>query len=117
MKRIKACDENITTVYVTSLAYGNVDYLSAADHFSIQSTSITPRLVSRIHKQGRQIYAWTVNNKNSINRMIDQNVDNIITDNIELARQCVKESRYSPLINDLVQTLEEKTEMRPSQNG
>ena len=117
LKRVKACDENITTVYVTSLAYGNVDYLSAADHFSIQSTSITPRLVSRIHKQGRQIYAWTVNSKNSINRMIDQNVDNIITDNIELARQCVKESRYSPLINDLVQTLEEKTEMRPSQNG
>ena len=117
LKRVKACDENMTTVYVTSLAYGNVDHLSAADHFSIQSTSITPRLVSRVHRQGRQIYAWTVNSKNSINRMIDQNVDNIITDNIELARQCVKESRYSPLLNDLVQTLEEKTETGASQNG
>ena len=107
LQKVKACDENITTVYVTSLAYGNVDNLSAADHFSIQSTSVTRRMVSRIHGQGRQIYAWTVNSKNSIDKMIDNNVDNIITDNIELARQCVLESRYGPLLNDLVQTLEE----------
>jgi hypothetical protein len=39
--------------------------------------------------------------------MIEQNVDNIITDNIETARQCVRESRYSNLLNDLVQTLDE----------
>ena len=106
LERVKACDEGITTVYVTSLAYGNVDDLSAADHFSVRSSSITPQLVSRIHGRGKQIYAWTVNNKNSINQMIDQNVDNIITDNIETARQCVRESRYSTLLNDLVQTLE-----------
>lgn len=107
LERVKACDESITTVYVTSLAYGNVDRLSAADHFSVRSTSITPQLVSRLHSQGKQIYAWTVNNRNNINRMIDQNVDNIITDNIETARQCVRESRYSDVLNDLVQTLDE----------
>ena len=39
--------------------------------------------------------------------MIERNVDNIITDNIELARQCVTESKYSQLLSDLVQTLEE----------
>ena len=107
LQRVKACDADITTVYVTSLAYGNVDYMSAADHFSVRSTSITPQLVSRVHGQGRQIYAWTVNSRSSINRMIEQNVDNIITDNIETARQCVRESRYSNLLNDLVQTLDE----------
>jgi len=106
LQRVKACDPDITTVYVTSLAYGNVDYMSAADHFSVRSSSITPQLVSRVHGQGRQIYAWTVNSRSSINRMIEQNVDNIITDNIETARQCVRESRYSTLLNDLVQTLD-----------
>ena len=106
LERVKACDENITTVYVTSLAYGSIDRLSAADHFSVESNSVTPRLVSRVHNQGRQIYAWTVNSKGSIDRMIERRVDNIITDNIELARQCVTESRYSQLVSDLVQTLE-----------
>ena len=110
LENVKACDESITTVYVTSLAYGDVDHLSAADHFSIQSTSVTQRLVSRLHNQGAQIYAWTVNTKSSIDRMIERNVDNIITDNIELARQCVTESKYSQLLSDLVQTLEEDVE-------
>ena len=107
LERVKACDESITTVYVTSLAYGKIDHLSSADHFSVQSTSVTPRLVSHVHSNGRQIYAWTVNTQSSINRMIERNVDNIITDNIPLARQCVMESRYSPLVSELVQTLEE----------
>lgn len=106
LERVKAYDESITTVYVTSLAYGSIDRLSAADHFSVESTSVTPRLVSRVHNQGRQIYAWTVNSKSSIDRMIERKVDNIITDNIELARQRVMESRYTRLVSDLVQTLE-----------
>ena len=108
LENVKACDEGITTVYVTSLAYGNIDRLSAADHFSIQSSSATRRLVSHIHNQGKQIYAWTVNTRSSIDRMIERNVDNIITDNIELARQRVTESRYSELLTGLVQTLEEE---------
>ena len=108
LERVKACDESITTVYVTSLAYGKINHLSCADHFSVQSTSVTPGLVSHVHSSGRQIYAWTVNTESGINRMIERNVDNIITDNIPMARQCVMESRYSPLMSELVQTLEEE---------
>lgn len=108
LERVKACDESITTVYVTSLAYGSIDRLAAADHFSVQYTSATPQLVSRVHRQGRQIYAWTVNTRSSIDRMIERNVDNIITDNIELARQRVSESRYSRLVSDLVQAVGEE---------
>ena len=107
LENVKACDPAMTTVYVTSLAYGKLDRLSAADHFSIESTSVTPRLVSYIHKQGKQIYAWTANTRSSIDRMIERNVDNIITDNIELARKRVQESRYSLLLSELVQTMDE----------
>lgn len=108
LERVKACDEGITTVYVTSFAFGSIDRLSSADHFSVQSTSVTPQLVSRMHRQGRQIYAWTVNTRSGIDRMIERNVDNIITDNIELARQRVSESRYSRLVSDLVQAVAEE---------
>lgn len=116
LERVKACDEAITTVYVTSLAYGSIDRLSAADHFSVQSTSVTPQLVSRVHRQGRQIYAWTVNTRSGIDRMIERKVDNIITDNIELARQRVSESRYSRLVSDLAQAVgEEAAVNRPGE--
>ena len=110
LKNVKALDEEITTVYVTSLAYGDINRLTAADHFSVEATSATYRMVSRVHNAGKQIYAWTVNTQSSINRMIEHNVDNIITDDVELARQCVAESKYSDLLSELVKTLESEEE-------
>ena len=108
LENVKACDESMTTVYVTSLAYGSIDRLSAADHFSIKTGSTTPRLVRHIHNQGKQIYAWTVNTASAMDRMIKRNVDNIITDDITLARQRVMESHYSALLSSLVQETEEE---------
>ena len=106
LTNVKAIDENITTVYVTSFAYGAIDRLTAADHFSVEATSATRRLVSHAHNNGSQVYAWTVNTKKGIQRMIARNVDNIITDNVVLARQCVTESLYSDLLSDIVKTVD-----------
>ena len=86
---------SISTVYVMSLAYGDINQLAAADHFSVEATSATPGLISRVHQAGKQIYVWTVNTKENIDKMIGLGVDNIITDDIRLAKQCVYESRYS----------------------
>lgn len=100
LENVKAYDDSITTVYVMSLAYGDINQLTAADHFSVEATSATKALISRVHNEGKEIYAWTVNTEESINKMIELNVDNIITDNIELARQCINESRYSDLLTE-----------------
>ncbi len=95
---VKAYDVSITTVYVMSLAYGDVNQLTAADHFSVEATSATQSLISSVHCAGKEIYVWTVNTKENIMKMIEMNVDNIITDDIILARQCLNESRYSNLL-------------------
>ena len=105
LERVKEYDPEIVTVYVMSLAYGNITKLTAADHFSVEASSATGRLVSRVHNAGKQIYAWTVNSESSINSMIERNVDNIITDNIPLARQCVENSRYSDLLTEFIKRL------------
>lgn len=106
LERVKAYDNSITTVYVMSLAYGEINSLTAADHFSVEATSATLDLIARVHNAGKQIYAWTVNTKEGINRMIERNVDNIITDNIELAKQCVYASRYSDLLVEYLKLFE-----------
>ena len=105
LKTIKSYAPEITTVYVMSLAAGRIEKLDAADHFSIEGSFITRHLVSRLHRQGKEIYAWTVNSRKNINRMIDLGVDNIITDNIPLAKQCVNESKGSNLLIDYVYTV------------
>ncbi|MDO5539379.1 MAG: glycerophosphodiester phosphodiesterase family protein [Eubacteriales bacterium] len=105
LKNVKEYCEDITTVYVMSLAYGNINRLKYADNFSVEAASVTPGMVSRVHNAGKQIYAWTINNRNAINRMIDLNVDNIITDNVTLAQKCIYESKTSDVIQKLVRFL------------
>ena len=95
LENVKAYDDSINTVYVMALAYGDISQLTAADDFSIEASNVTTELVSDLHNQGKEVFAWTVNTEDSIYKMIDMNVDNIITDNIELGKKCVSESKYS----------------------
>ncbi len=106
LENVKKIDEDITTGYVTSLAFGDITRLTAADHFSVEVTSATRGLISRVHNAGKLIYAWTVNNENRMEKLIERNVDNLITDNILMARQCVDESRYSDLLSEFVKLLQ-----------
>jgi glycerophosphoryl diester phosphodiesterase len=88
-----------------SLAYGDITSLTAANHFSVEATSATRSLVRRVHNAGGQVLAWTVNSEDSIRRMVDRNVDNIVTDDVALARRCVQESRYSDLLREFLKLL------------
>lgn len=96
--KVKEYAPELTTVYVTTVAYGSIQALECADAFSIESTFATNSMVNRIHEQGKQVYAWTVNNEDKIQSMIDVGVDNIITDNPVLARELI----YSKSLNDTI---------------
>ena len=102
LENVKKYDNNIKTVYVMSLAYGNITELIAADNFSVEASSITKTLVKKVHNSGKELYAWTVNTKESIDNMIEFNVDNIITDNINLAKEEIYSSKTSNIINEYV---------------
>ena len=106
--KVKKLNEDISTVYVTSFAYGNVNRLTSADNFSVKAGGITPALVRRIHNAGKQVYAWTVNSRDSINLMLDRQVDNIITDNVTLAKNCIAQEMASDTVNDLIRYLNRK---------
>lgn len=105
LEAVKAYDDRIHTVYVMSLAYGDINMLTAADHFSVEASSITEKLVSDVHNAGKEVYAWTVNTEESINRMIELNVDNIITDNVTLAKECIYLSKTSDVVAEYVKWL------------
>lgn len=89
-----------------SFAYGDIVSLEYADHFSIEATSVTSSLVEKVHKEGKQLYAWTVNTEENIKKMIDLKVDNIITDNIILAKDTIYASKTSNVINEYIKLVE-----------
>lgn len=105
LKNIKKYDQEIYTVYVMSVAYGNIYKLRAADSFSIKYSFITENLVRTVHNAGKDIYAWTVNSEYQINQMISMNVDNIITDNVVLARKCIYSSKTSNIVIQFIEEL------------
>lgn len=106
LENIKDYDENIETVYVMSIAYGDITKLTKADHFSIEASNVTSSMVKSIHKEGKELYVWTVNNEESIRKMLDLKVDNIITDNIELARDVIYKSKTSDIISEYIKIVE-----------
>ncbi len=107
LRQVKKHNPNIETVYVMGLAYGAINRLKAADAFSIRSTSITRSLVTDLHNRGLEVYAWTVDSRENMNRMINLGVDNIITNNVPLAIECVNDSRTDSIVIQLLQILAE----------
>ena len=105
LKNIKEYDSSIKTVYVMSLAVGDITKIEYADAFSVEASSINEKLVSKVHNSGKEIYGWTVNKELSIQHMIDMGVDNIITDNIELGKELVNTDNYSYLIKEFINFL------------
>ena len=106
LENTKALSQNIKTVYVTALAYGNISELHAADYFSVEASSVTKTMVSKLHNEGKQIYAWTVNTEESINKMINLNVDNIITDDPVLAKELIYKSKTSNVISEVIKEID-----------
>lgn len=106
LENAKVYEPNIKTVYVMSLAIGDILKLDKADNFSVEASNVNKTLVKKVHNAGKQLYVWTINTDENIKKMIDYNVDNIITDNITSAKKIIMESKTSNLINEFIKFIE-----------
>lgn len=52
-----------------------------AQYYALKHNLVTTKLVSKLHNQGHQVWAWTVDDKNLANKLIDKGIDGIITNN------------------------------------
>lgn len=62
------------------MAFGEFGDMEYVDIFSIRHNFISNDIVRDIHKNGKEIYAWTVNNENDIKELLLLDVDSVITD-------------------------------------
>jgi glycerophosphoryl diester phosphodiesterase len=87
LKEVKERDPDITIIYNMTIANGDISKLDFIDVYSVEESYITDDLINKVHKANKKIYAWTVNDANTIRKLADMGVDNIITDNPLLARK------------------------------
>lgn len=64
-------------------------------------------MVFDVHNAGKELYAWTVNTEENIDRMIEIHVDNIITDNVTLTKERIFLSRTGNLWEKYAKFLQE----------
>ena len=95
LKEVKSIDPNITILYNMMIAEGDISKLSFIDNYSVEQSYITSSLIDSVHKQNKQIFAWTVNDPDTIRKFADMGVDNIISDNPTLVRSILVHDRLA----------------------
>lgn len=54
-------------------------------------TLVTPRLVADVHRAGKQVHVWTVDDRAEMERLLDLGVDGIFTDRIDTLKTVLTE--------------------------
>lgn len=107
LKNLKMLDPDLKTGYITSLIFERYYYEDYIDFFSIKSYFVTESLMKEVHDHGKEIHAWTVNNKNELERMKRLGVDNIITDNPVYAKEVLYQENTNRLFVTLLKIITE----------
>jgi len=68
----------------------NKDKFEEWDGVNVYHRFATRRLISKLHKQNKTVYAWTVNKKGRARRLIRKGIDGIITNEPEMVMAVIK---------------------------
>jgi glycerophosphoryl diester phosphodiesterase len=56
---------------------------------------LTPRLVEAIHRAGAEVHIWTINDRATMERLLDLGIDGLVTDRADVAVQLLEERSLS----------------------
>lgn len=107
LKQVKEINPEIKTVYIMSMAFGKFGDMDCVDVFSIRHNYISNDIVKDIHRNGKEIYAWTVNNENDIKELLLLDVDSVITDDPYNTKDIIYKANDSILTDWLQRLIEE----------
>ena len=110
LREFKALSPSTRCGYILSFALGEYATLSAVDFFSIDYDFINESVVSELHRQGKAVFVWTVNDQSRMERLISLHVDGIITDNAPLAKTVLLEAGEGPIDELLLEPIDDMLE-------
>lgn len=86
LARVKEVDPTMPTLFNMTIAYGRISDIECVDYFSVDDFFVTQSLVNDVHRAGKTIYAWTVNDPSNMLRLAACGVDGLVTDDVAQAR-------------------------------
>ena len=103
LEEVRKVDPKILTAYTSAIGIGDIDTLDAADIISIQETFATYENIDRIHRAGKRVFVWTVNEEPTMKKLVSLNVDAILTNDPALCREVI--DQYDSNIMNIVQRI------------
>lgn len=103
--RIHSLDYDVVTelkekapkLYVSYiLPYNLVFPQTPANAYTMEETTLTSDFVRRAHLEKKDVYAWTVNDDEAMDRMISLNVNGIVTDDLQTLQEQIKTYEKTP---------------------
>ena len=83
---IESLNSDIRTGYVIPLQFGAFAK-NEVDFYVLEAFSYTSELANQAHKEGKEIYVWTINDEEEIQSFLYRPVDGIITDKLETLKE------------------------------
>jgi Glycerophosphoryl diester phosphodiesterase len=90
LEKVASINPDLKRAYITALAIGDIQKLPV-DIYSIESSFITPEIVATIHREKKEVLAWTVESQELTEKMVKIGVDNIITDDVTQTRKTIEQ--------------------------
>lgn len=115
VRRLKYLDPRLYVMYIQpyNFTYPN----TVANGYSMEYSTLTYDFITLAHLQGKQVYAWTVNDPAVMKQMMYKNADGIITDNlVELNRAIVSyrdHNSYARQLLNYIMVVPTNTEFAP----
>ena len=85
VEKMKALRADWRSGVLAATAIGNLGKLNA-DFVAVSGAILSQSLIDSVHKKGKDIYVWTINDPLDMSSMMSRGVDGIITDEPALAR-------------------------------
>lgn len=90
-------NSEIESGYIISFGIGDLSAINV-DFISVEYDLLSYSLVELMHMYEKKVHVWTLNDRDRIIRAINLGVDNIITDNVVLAKKSLYDSKYKEYI-------------------
>ena len=104
MEKVEKKAPEIKTGYVIPIQFGRFQN-DSVDFFAIEDFSYQEELVTQAHEMKKELYVWTINDKQKLTKYLQQPFDGLITDELTEAQRLKKDLKQNKSYFDRVLNL------------
>lgn len=90
IEKVEKKAPEIKTGYVIPIQFGRFEK-DSVDFFAIEDFSYQKNLVTQAHEMKKELYVWTINDKQKLTKYLQQPIDGLITDELTEAQRLKKD--------------------------